>query len=386
MTKKIKEKKNQVRRLVEILLITKSVIFIQLNWRLVDLKVGRGRSRIIWSGTTSLRERTAVIGCRRTAEPEQDEFMICVSASSGWRFTSVSLRRKTLTALLVFLHAGAGSVMVAHGAVRRHGAQQRVTWGERRQGAVPHQLFQFTVPGVLEGTVVPGVRANLVKGDGAAVEVQGGRRRHVGRGAALVEVWRAVAKYRLLLDDAGHQIWCADRHGGHWKAVSAGLDLQLLHDKSANQHTSFTLGWEPHQELLLSLRSAWMFSRTSFDANRSEGMRTPKKPMWAVKVTWSALRQPMTDLDSKQQVAVCVLQLSLSALQLLDSLLLPLKHPDVVHRGLQNGPLIPAHVSEVDRRQRSTVRVSWPSDQLTGTAKDSLWPVKPLKRSALRTH
>lgn len=93
-----------------------------------------------------------------------------------------------LTALLVFLHAGAGSVMVAGGAVWRHGAQQRVTWGERRQGAVPHQLLQFTVPGVLEHTVFPRVRTNLVEGDGAVVEVQGRRRGHVRRGVVLVEV------------------------------------------------------------------------------------------------------------------------------------------------------------------------------------------------------
>lgn len=46
----------------------------------------------------------------------------------------------------------------------------------------------------------------------------------------LVEVWRALAKYGLLFDDACHQIWCADRHGGHWKAMSTGLDLQLLHE------------------------------------------------------------------------------------------------------------------------------------------------------------
>lgn len=78
--------------------------------------------------------------------------------------------------------------MVANGAVWGHGAQQRVAWGERRQGAVPHQLLQFTVPGVLERAVVPRVRTNLVEGDGAVVEVQGRRRRHVRRGAVLVEV------------------------------------------------------------------------------------------------------------------------------------------------------------------------------------------------------
>lgn len=78
----------------------------------------------------------------------------------------------------------------------------------------------------------------------------------------------------------------------------------------------------------------------------------------------TATRQPKTDLDTKQQMAVGVFQLSLSALQLFDSLLLSLQHSDVVHRGLQNGPLIPAHVSEVGRRQRSTVSqlTLWPAD------------------------
>lgn len=73
----------------------------------------------------------------------------------------------------------------------------------------------------------------------------------------------------------------------------------------------------------------------------------------------------MTDLDAKQQVAVCVFQLPLSALQLLYSLLLPLQHPDVVHRGLQNGPLIPAHVSEERRKTKvysQSQRTSCPAD------------------------
>lgn len=83
------------------------------------------------------------------------------------RFSSIEMTM--LTALLVFLHAGAGSVMVANGAVWWQGAQQRVTRGERRQGALPHQLLQFTVPGVLERTVIPRVRTNLVEGDGAVV-------------------------------------------------------------------------------------------------------------------------------------------------------------------------------------------------------------------------
>lgn len=118
---------------------------------------------------------------------------------------------------------------------------------------------------------------------------------------------------------------------------------------------------------------------------RHDGLARPL-PDWvrcklgssAPKYDITARNQP-TDLDTKQQMAVSVLQLPLPAVQLLDSLLLPLQHSDVVHRGLQNGPLIPAHVSEVGRRQRSTVRVSWPSDQLTARAKDSLWSLKPLK-------
>lgn len=233
--------------------------------------------------------------------------------------------------------------MVANGAVRRHGRQQRVTRGERRQGALPHQFLQFTVPGVLERAVIPRVRTNPVKGDGAVVEVQGRRGRHVRRGVVLVEIRRAVAKWGLLLDGTCHQVWCADRHGGHWKAMSTGLDLQLLQD------------WKNNCKL---------------------GSSAPKCDI-------TPTNQP-TDLDTKQQMAIGVFQLPLPALQLLDSLLLPLQHSDVVHRGLQNGPLIPAHVSEVGRRQRSSVRVSWPSDQLTARAKDSLWSLKPFKHNCYK--
>lgn len=96
--------------------------------------------------------------------------------------------------------------MVADGAVWRHGAQQGVAGRERRERAVPHQLLQFTVPGVLERTVIPRVRAHLVEGDGAVVQVQGGGRRHVRGGAVLVEVRGAVAQHGLLFDDASHQI------------------------------------------------------------------------------------------------------------------------------------------------------------------------------------
>lgn len=62
-------------------------------------------------------------------------------------------------------------------------------------------------------------------------------------------------------------------------------------------------------------------------------------------------------------MAVGVLHLPLPALQLLGPLLLPLQPPDVVHRGLQNGSLIPAHVSGGFRRQGSIVRVSGPADR-----------------------
>ena len=97
----------------------------------------------------------------------------------------------------------------------------------------------------------------------------------------------------------------------------------------------------------------------------------------------------ITHLYTQHQVPVSVLHLPLSALQLLGSLLLPLQLPDVVHRGFQNGALIPAHVSGVCRRQRSTVRVSWLADQLTRTARDSLqllWAVMPSHIKHTRTH
>lgn len=52
-----------------------------------------------------------------------------------------------------------------------------------------------------------------------------------------------------------------------------------------------------------------------------------------------------THLYPQHEVTVGVFHLPLPALQLLGPLLLPLQPPDVVHRGLQNGALIPAHVS-----------------------------------------
>lgn len=74
-------------------------------------------------------------------------------------------------------------------------------------------------------------------------------------------------------------------------------------------------------------------------------------------------------LDTKHQVAVGVFQLPLPALQLLGSLLLPLQPPDVVHRGLENGSLIPAHVSGGDSGDMDLQSES--ADQLTGTAPHS---------------
>lgn len=139
-----------------------------------------------------------------------------------------------LTALLLLLHAGAGTVVVADtvGALRRHGGQQGIAGGNGRQSVVPYQLLQFTVPGVPVGSLVPGVCADLVEGDGAVVEVQRGRRGHVRRRVVLVQVGGAVAEDGLLLDGSRHQIRRADRRGRHCKAMSAGLDLQLLNDET----------------------------------------------------------------------------------------------------------------------------------------------------------
>lgn len=79
-------------------------------------------------------------------------------------------------------------------------------------------------------------------------------------------------------------------------------------------------------------------------------------------------QRQMTHLYTKQQMAVCVLHLPLSALELLGSLLLPLQPPDVVHRGFENGALIPAHVSGVSRRQEvysQSQLTSWPKEHRT---------------------
>lgn len=52
-------------------------------------------------------------------------------------------------------------------------------------------------------------------------------------------------------------------------------------------------------------------------------------------------------LYSEQQVPVRMLQLLLSVFKVLSSLLFPLQLPDVVHRGLENGSLVPPHVSVI---------------------------------------
>lgn len=95
-----------------------------------------------------------------------------------------------LTAMLLLLHTRAGTVVAANvvGNIWGHGGQQGVTWGNRRQTVVPYQLLHFTGPRVSVGARVPSVCRNLVKGDGAVVEVQCGWRGHVRSRAMLVEL------------------------------------------------------------------------------------------------------------------------------------------------------------------------------------------------------
>lgn len=50
-------------------------------------------------------------------------------------------------------------------------------------------------------------------------------------------------------------------------------------------------------------------------------------------------------LDPEQQPPVGLLQLLLAALQLASVLLLLLQPPDVLHRGLEDGAFVPAHVA-----------------------------------------
>lgn len=92
--------------------------------------------------------------------------------------------------MILLLHARAGTVVAATivGVIWGHRGQQGITWGNRRQGVVPYQFLHFTGPGVSVGAGVPRVCGNVVKGDGAVVEVQCGRRGHVRGRAMLVEI------------------------------------------------------------------------------------------------------------------------------------------------------------------------------------------------------
>lgn len=139
-----------------------------------------------------------------------------------------------LTALLLLLHARAGTVVTAADvvwAIRGHRGQQGITGGNWWQGVVPYQFLHFTGPGVSVGVRVPSVCGNLVEGDGAVVEVQCGWWGHVRSRAMVVEIWGAVAEDGLLFNGSRHQIRCADRRGWHHcETMSTGLDLQLLRD------------------------------------------------------------------------------------------------------------------------------------------------------------
>lgn len=108
-----------------------------------------------------------------------------------------------LTAVVLLLHAGAGTVVVAD--VRGHRGQQRIARGNQPECAVPHQLLHFTGPGVPVRLEVTGVCRDLVEGDGAVVEVQCGWGRDVRATAVLVEIRRAVAENGLLFDGPSHQ-------------------------------------------------------------------------------------------------------------------------------------------------------------------------------------
>jgi len=136
-----------------------------------------------------------------------------------------------LTAVLLLLHTRAGTVDAAGvGALRGHRGQQGITRGHRRQ-AVPYQILHVTAPGGPIGTRVPAVCRPLVEGDGAVVEVQRGRRGHVGTQDMLVEIRGAVAEDGLLFNGSAYQVRCADGRGSnHCKTVGTGLDFQLLDD------------------------------------------------------------------------------------------------------------------------------------------------------------
>lgn len=140
-----------------------------------------------------------------------------------------------LTVVLFLLHTRTGTAVTSNmvGAIQGHWGQQRITWGNRRKGVVPYQLFHFTGSGV--SIRVSTVCRNLVEGYGAVVEVQCGWRGVRSR-AVPVDLWRAVAEDWLLFNGPGHQFWRADSWGWHYcKAMSPCLDLQLLDEFTNKQ-------------------------------------------------------------------------------------------------------------------------------------------------------
>lgn len=151
--------------------------------------------------------------------------------ATDWKCQYGSWHWTMLTALLLLLHTRAGTVEAPDivGAFWGHRGQQGITWGNWWKDVISYQFLHFTGPGVSIGAMVPRICRNLVKGDGAIVEVQCGRRGHVRSRVMLVEIWGAVAKDGLLFNVSAHQIRCADRwRGHHCQTMSTGLDLQLL--------------------------------------------------------------------------------------------------------------------------------------------------------------
>lgn len=130
---------------------------------------------------------------------------------------------------------------------------------------------------------------------------------------------------------------------------------------------------QPNFSLILGPEEAVMLLPLPLATGGSED----QPQLWAVSaletLTPGKVREvrPSTHLDPQHQVSVGVLQLPLPALQLLGPLLLPLQPPDVVHRGLQNGSLIPAHVSGGDSGDKDLQSES--ADQLTGTVQESFF-------------
>lgn len=85
-----------------------------------------------------------------------------------------------------------------------HGRQEGVTWGNWPQAVVPNQLFHFAGPRVSVG--VPSICRDVVKGNGAIVEVQRSWWRHFRRAIMLVDVRWTVPKNGLLFDGSCHKL------------------------------------------------------------------------------------------------------------------------------------------------------------------------------------